>query len=160
MRETVVDVQADPKRRTTRVIVQGEIDETTDLRPALAPRTDTIVVDLGGVRRINSAGLREWLAFVRKLDQEGKKLVLERCAPAIVGQINMLPEFIGDSGEVLSIMLPFCCLDCGGEKLTLMDLQEPGSERLLNDSPTCPACGSLMEFDDVAETYLLFRNDQ
>jgi len=73
----------------TCVALTGTVDEDADFAPlvrelAAQPR---IRLDLAGIGRINSCGVREWINFVRALPG-ATRLELMRCSPPVVAQIN------------------------------------------------------------------------
>lgn len=139
----------------TRVEVEGAISEETDFRPLMGALAPVVVVDLGGVSHINSCGIREWLDFVRQAEAGGTHLVLERCAPLVVAQLNMISNFMGNHGEVRSVLGPYACDDCGHEHLELIALDQSDVE--VPDVDSCPKCGAPMEFEELEELYLQFH---
>src|SRR5688572_23269192 len=90
----------------SRVVLSGEITEDADFSPLLLP-TKKLVIDLSQVTRINSSGLREWIEFVRSSNRAEVQLVLERCAPIVVTQLNMIWNFAGKDGQVRSVYAPY-----------------------------------------------------
>ena len=52
---------------TARVALVGDINESATLSPLVELPQSNLVIDLAGVSRINSCGVREWIAFVVKL---------------------------------------------------------------------------------------------
>lgn len=156
MRSTEVTIAATPEKRLTKLSLSGELTEDTDLNPIVPQLGAQVVVDLERVTRINSCGLREWLSFVQTLEAEGKSLVLERCAPAIVAQLNMIANFTGRSGKVRSIFAPYHCASCGAEHQELIETNAIGRGFSLESGPPCPSCKATMQFDDLPDTYLLF----
>lgn len=148
-------VQDGPEQR---LVLEGSITEETDFAPLLEEiARETVRLDLGGVTRINSCGVREWMEFVSALNERGVSLVLERCSPLIVTQLNLISNFAGQSGAVRSIMAPYFCSQCDDEHLKYVELNGPIE---LEESTPCPGCGGEMEFDDLPEAYLSFRNKQ
>jgi anti-anti-sigma regulatory factor len=146
--------QVEEQGGTTKVVVSGEITEETDFAPILDAKGRTILVDLGGVSRINSCGVREWLNFVTALEQRGRQLVLERCAPVIVTQLNTIYNFAGD-GHVRSVLGPYYCARCDREDNQLIELAKT---RSIPESIKCSSCGGEMEFEEVHDHYLGFRD--
>jgi anti-anti-sigma regulatory factor len=138
---------------TTKVVVSGEITEETDFGPILDAKGRTLLVDLGGVSRINSCGVREWLNFVTALQARGRSLILERCAPVIVTQLNTIYNFAG-GGQVRSVMGPYYCVECDREDNRLIDLTQTVS---IPSSIECSKCGGMMEFEEFHEHYLGFH---
>jgi anti-anti-sigma regulatory factor len=136
----------------TRVMISGEICEETDFQPILEI-PGPLVLDLAGVSRINSCGVREWLNFVVHLRQGGRELILERCAPVIVTQLNTIYNFTG-GGQVRSVFGPYYCPACDREENHLIDLT--ASETVPDHIP-CPGCHAGMEFEDLQDQYLAFQ---
>jgi len=134
-----------------RLRLEGEIDETCDLG-AVFRREGTVWLDLSGVARINSVGIRKWLEAARTAPAE-LMLQFERCAPPIVSQMNMIPTFIS-AGRVESILAPYMCPGCGEELLELIKVTDP--EMDLPPRRRCPACKEPLEFDDLPDEYFAF----
>jgi hypothetical protein len=108
------------------------------------------VLDLSGVDRINSGGVREWMRFVRSVPA-GLELVA--CPPAFVDQLNIIHGFAG-TAVVRSIQIPFYCPSCNVGKTTV----EPTAS-LVDGSPepvSCDNCGEAMECDVLADSYFGF----
>ena len=148
-----VERQADPLT----VALAGDLDENAglyDLQPTLTGR---VVLDLGGVRRINSAGVREWVNFIRDVEQTTTHLALARCSPAIVMQMNMIANFRG-SAEVLSFYAPLVCPACEREEDGLVEATPEVLVGLPHRLPTfaCPECRTPLELDDIPERYFAF----
>ena len=137
---------------TTHVVVSGEITEETDFGPILEVEGGVVRVDLAGVSRINSCGVREWLNFVTALKSSGRKLILERCAPVIVTQLNTIYNFTG-GGTVRSVLGPYYCPECDQEENHLVEL---GTAAAMPQVLTCPKCGGDMEFEELHDAYLGF----
>src|SRR4051812_28789970 len=130
------------------VALVGAIDESTDLSAlGRALPAGKVRFDFGAVERINSMGVKHWLDFVGQLGGRGSTIVAERCSPAIVSQLNMVLGFLG-RGEVRSVLAPYLCEDCDqtGERLFELSTVTPAD---LKVGPSCPQCGSTMEFDEL-----------
>ena len=135
----------------------GEIDDQatlSDLVDQLGPR---VVIDLKGVRFINSVGVREWIVFLGSLTDRGKKVVLRNCSEPMVHQMSMVVEARG-SAEVESFCAPFLCDDCASERSLVIDVAQNLGELKARRVPAqkCPDCGGTMRFDDFPNRYLLF----
>ena len=102
------------------VALRGEIDEKTVLEPLVNDLTDGGALDLAGVDRINSVGVRSWLAFVQSLEQTGKRVSLQACSVPVVHQLNMISRFAG-AAKVTSLHAPFLCPDCESSATKLVD---------------------------------------
>jgi hypothetical protein len=130
-------------------LVRGVMDETSDFEPALATLSSLSVVDLGGVTRINSLGVRQWLNFVRRLPPATR---LERCPVSFVNQLNMIANFAG-STQVSSVFVPYLCPRCEADTEALVEIGE--AEPVL-PSPLCETCRSPMELDVEPSAYFAF----
>jgi anti-anti-sigma regulatory factor len=139
------------------VTLEGDLDENADLlvlQPVLVGR---VVLDLGGVRRINSAGVREWVNFIRDVEPRTEHLALANCSPAIVMQMNMIANFRG-SAEVLSFYAPLVCPVCDREQDELIEVTPEIVAGLPDHIPdfNCAECATVLELDDIPERYFAF----
>jgi anti-anti-sigma regulatory factor len=141
---------------TSVVKLAGFLDENNNLKKLVAKiPAGTAEIDLGGVERINSVGIRDWVNWLAALESNGTRTVLVACSPAIVAQINLVKNFTGN-GAVKSFQVPFHCRECDEEKIVLVetaDMSEPGAEP---PSCPCPACGRAMDIDEMPESYFAF----
>jgi hypothetical protein len=72
----------------------GMIDESFEGKKiAQSIKCDTLVLDLGGVKKISSFGIREWVDFMNAATKGAKTTVLIECAPKVVDQLNMVANF-------------------------------------------------------------------
>jgi anti-anti-sigma regulatory factor len=140
----------------TLVKLTGALMEDTDFQPLLERvRTAEVHLDLGGITRINSCGVRDWIGFVRKLEDDGASVILERCPPVIVAQLVQVSGFSGRAGRVESVLAPFYCKKCDAEKLELLALNRPLEADLVM---SCPHCKSPMGLDDYEDLYRPFTS--
>jgi ABC-type transporter Mla MlaB component len=145
--------------RTTVALI-GVLDEDVDLRP-LIELTGEVAIDLSGVHRISSTGVREWIDFMRILS-ERCRVTLVACSPASVIQLNLIANFRGRA-RVESFIAPYECPCCGAEREVLLDAtvtaRSAGRTPLQVPALSC-ACGSSMELAELPERYLTFLMDQ
>lgn len=145
-------ISTDPE--ATQVKVIGNITEFADFAALVKQLKDCkkVRLDLSQVERINSCGVREWINFVGPLSRS-VDVVMEKCSPAIVGQVNVFRAFAGEA-KISSIQVPFFCNSC--EALIAVDVEvTPGTLPHL-DKVSCPKCMTEMVFDDVPEEYFAF----
>ena len=155
-RPSVLEWSFEQLEDRVRVVLKGEIDENARLGE-LARRLDgKVVLDLAGVRRINSAGVREWVNFIRDLPQV-TEISLARCSPTITNQLNMIFNFRGKA-TVESFYAPYVCEECDLEVDILINVEEHFSDRDPTKAPsfTCERCGAELTFDDIPERYFSF----
>lgn len=137
--------------------VIDEDNELTDLVDKIP--TGTAVIDLGEIERINSCGVRDWVNWLSKLENNGTRSVLVECSPSIVAQINLVNNFTGN-GVVKSFYVPYFCPECDEEKVLLVEATDMGPPP--HEPPTCRCdeCDLVMDFDDMPDSYFAFLSNQ
>jgi anti-anti-sigma regulatory factor len=141
----------------TYVKLSGVIDEDNELG-ALGDKlgTNTAVIDVSEIERINSCGVRDWVNWLSKAEKGGAKVVLVECSPAIVAQINLVNNFLGQ-GQVKSFYAPYFCPNCDLEKVLLVETRDmAGAHPFKAPSCRCDECDGPMDFDDMEESYFAF----
>ena len=93
----------DRRDGATSVVLTGYINDATDLGP-LQRLPGTLRVDLAGVERINSVGVRIWVHFVRDREKAGGDLICERCSPVIVQQIGEIIRTLKQKGFTILLV--------------------------------------------------------
>ncbi|HVV83615.1 MAG TPA: hypothetical protein VHE35_11105 [Kofleriaceae bacterium] len=136
------------------VTLAGVIDEAADLRPLSALGRRPIEIDLRGVQRINSSGVRTWIDFVRAVPRE-VPLRFVRCPPAIIDQCNMVNGFLGH-GRLESFYAPLACRECDEQVEQLYTTAEVRAGRGKLPPTPCPRCRRPMAIDDLEDQYLSF----
>jgi anti-anti-sigma regulatory factor len=139
------------------VTLSGEVDDQATLSDLTEQLAKKVTVDLGGVRFINSVGVREWIVFLSGLGDRGAKVTLRNCSEPMVHQMSMVVEARGQA-EVESFHAPFLCDDCASERSMVLAVG-PNLEALKSrkvPAQKCPDCGGTMHFDDFPNRYLLF----
>ncbi len=140
--------------------VSGTIDEDNTLASS-AKKIDgkTVVIDLSGVTRINSCGVRDWVNWLNDLDARGKRVVLVRCSAVIVNQINLVHNFVG-RGVVRSFFAPYYCARCDREQQRLIQTDTlSGAARVKAPAVLGEGCDVVpcqMAFDDLEDAYFAF----
>ena len=155
MSESRLEVSVDRSGPTTVVTIRGDIDESARFERDHG-LTGRVTLDLGGIRRLNSCGVRCWMEFLGSLGGV-TELTLRRCAVPFVNQLNTV-EGVRGGARVESIMAPFACRDCGAElvqEIALAGATLDDPESAVSDG-VCSACGGVTVFDDLPERYLAF----
>lgn len=99
---------------TLNLALEGSIDEDAEFPVVDTNTVKSVIIDLNGIRAINSVGIREWLAWIRPLSQ-GVAITLERCPKAMVLQFNMVDGFLPPKAKVSSFYVPYFCEKCDFE---------------------------------------------
>lgn len=137
-----------------RFVMRGEITEEADFSGVVSAAKQRVVLNLAGVQRINSCGVREWIGFLQRLEGKAETVELELCSPVMVRQLSMIATMRG-SAAVTSILVPYFCEECDDERTLPLEL--PAGERpTLAETAPCPSCGGQMDLDDTPESYLAF----
>lgn len=128
----------------------GIIDEQFDA-PGLAQTIASryVILDLGGVERISSFGIRQWVDFIASIGPQLAGLYFVECSPKILDQFDMVANF-GGTGYIVSFMAPYRCDTCDQERRLLFRTDEETPLWRAGQAPpsTCPTCNSPEDFDD------------
>ncbi|MFK7824936.1 MAG: hypothetical protein AB8G05_12310 [Oligoflexales bacterium] len=133
----------------------GHINEDAEI--ALAGLKDQInrncVFNLKEIKSINSCGVRAWINFIREADKN-RTIIFEECPPEVVSQINMIPNFKGNS-KIKSVYSSYICESCDFQKLELFqegnNLPKSTDEKL--PIVHCPKCNDVMEMEELEEEF-------
>lgn len=136
------------------VSIHGVIDESSDLSPMTRLGKRPLHINMRGVRRINSYGVRAWLDAIRELPSTCK-LSFIHCPPPVVDQCNMVSGFLGH-GQLESFYAPMTCIECDEQIDQLFETAACRANGGKLPKTPCPRCGRPMEVDDLEEQYLLF----
>ena len=117
-----------------------------------------VLINLAKVERINSCGVRDWVRWLQRLESQGNSIHLVACSPAVVAQLNMVRNFCGARGHVVSFLAPYYCETCDREHRETYLSTNIGSS---NEAPPalCVTCGEPMQFDDLEASYFAFLRD-
>jgi anti-anti-sigma regulatory factor/DNA-directed RNA polymerase subunit RPC12/RpoP len=140
----------------------GTIDEHFDGKKlALTVKAETLILDLGGVRKISSFGIREWVDFVGVAGEHVRDLYLVECSPKVVDQLNMVANFAG-KGNVFSFYAPYRCDYCDAERRVLLQVDRDFDAIRAQKPPerACQTCGHPEYFDEDAPTFLSYVAQQ
>jgi len=129
----------------------GEIAESVGAGMAL--------INLSGIERINSKGVRDWITWLTSLHAKGTRPVLIACSPAVVDQLNRIKNFAGNA-VVKSFQLPYSCATCNVEKRQLVHVADMGEAPYEVQPYACDACGSDMTMEVDVATYFAFVGEQ
>ncbi len=137
------------------VSLAGAIDEDVDFSPYILSGNKDIELELGGLKSINSCGIREWIKWLGTTG--GATIAFENCPKVIVDQINMVEGFLPANGRVKSFFVPYYNEESGDEKNVLFRYGIEFSEKGLTP-PEHPkdSDGNEMEMDVVEAKYFKF----
>lgn len=134
--------------------VTGYVNEYSKFPPL--PVTDYVVIDLGGVKGLNSVGTRGWCTWLKEITHT-TKIVLEKCPVIFVKSFNQVKHSYPDNAQVLSFVVPYFS-DANDER---KDIIFKFNENFDNNGPlkypeVKDTTGAEMEMDVVPEVYFAF----
>ena len=141
--------RVEQRDRANWVELAGRINEATDFKP-LTKLPGPLVIDLAGIERINSIGVRRWIFFVEHCEAANVEVVFVRCSAIMVQQMGMITNFMGSRSRVQSVLVPYVGVSCNHEHDELLEIA-PGAQ--LRMELPCPKCRSPMRLDDMPETF-------
>lgn len=145
----------------TYITLKGSLDEDAAIADAFKGVTQRVVVDLMGVQRITSGGVREWISAVNGLP-DGAELSFTRCSVQSIEYANTVSNFVS-SGRVESFLAPYYSERENKEYTLLIDVEKyfpVGSPLVAPDFRGAENVPDDMEFDDDEEEYFLFLEAQ
>jgi serine/threonine protein kinase len=109
----------------------------------------SVVLDLAGIERLTSFGVREWLAMLDASKRSVDSLFLARCSEAFVNQLSMIRALSGEA-RIVSFFAPYVCSQCGRAFRHLLDCELDGEAIRAGRLPAtpCSSCGGNAELDD------------
>ncbi len=137
--------------------VSGLIDEHFSGFGPIAEGIRTVVINVSGMTRMTSFGVRQWLKGMDAMPKAVSDLYLLGCPTFFVDQLNMVLNF-GGSAQVLTVLAPYTCPSCGvesGETIDVLADRAALAKGGVSDK-VCSRCGGKLEFDETPESYFSF----
>jgi len=138
----------------SRIALEGSIDDAANVLAVLDhAKNHQLALDLGGVRFINSIGVREWIHLLAAAAKQKTSISLHRVAVVLVHQLNLVPATRG--AQIISFMAPYICEECDAERdfeLTPAEATAGAKE----PARQCIECKSEMVLRDPAAIYFAF----
>lgn len=131
--------------------LSGYLDENADLSP-LKGATGQIRIDFGGVKRVNSCGVRDWVNLLATFDPSSE-LSYENCSMVVVKQLNAVPDFLGKA-LVKNFEAPYYCEECDEE--AVINIQTDQIQGEVPPTIQCPQCKNDMNFDAIPKQFFDF----
>lgn len=137
--------------------LDGIIDEhnTLDQWLAAVGEGQTLLVDLGGVKRLNSVGVRDWVNWLRALRAKWKSIVLFDCPPPVMNEVNFVRNF-AEGAVITTFQAPLFCSVCKKEEVRTLDALQLRESRAGLPAFRCERSDCGLALDDDPESYLSF----
>jgi anti-anti-sigma regulatory factor len=142
---------------------QGTIDEAFDgKRLASSIKAQTLILDMGSVRKISSFGIREWVDFVKASERSVEAIIAIECTPKVVDQLNMVSQFLGTKGKVFSFYAPYRCDYCDVDRRVLfqVDRDQMAIRTLRPPEQLCETCSRPSYFDEEPASFFAYMAAQ
>jgi CheY-like chemotaxis protein len=136
----------------TRVVLRGDITESTllaDLAPALFGKID---FDMSQVTYMNALGVGDWVAFLSRLPIRDYEF--HACSVAFALQASLVEGVLG-RGSVASFFAPYLCQECDHQEERLL---QTAAVLAAGHPPVfgCSRCDGPLVLDDFPERYTAF----
>ena len=131
---------------------EGSIDEDASFEDIPFDSESEYFFDFNKLKAINTCGAREWISFLKKIDNN-IKITYQRCPRILIEHMHRVKGFIKTGARVKSFYAPYYCKEKDIEKIILLQDTD-----IKNDRP--PAIknnhGDEMDFDASWELYFNF----
>lgn len=155
-----ISVQSANTGGTLRVAVSGAMNEDTrNLPPLGGSGFERLVLDLNGLKSMNSVGIRLWKEWLSAAPAT-KPLILQNVHRGIVAQINAVLGFLPPQAKVESIYVPFFCDDCDVEEEHLFETAALGKQAPVARLKGCKKAACQPEADVVWDRYIAFMKSK
>ncbi|KYG64786.1 hypothetical protein AZI86_11315 [Bdellovibrio bacteriovorus] len=123
--------------------------------------TYDLIVDLEGLKLINSMGVRHFHAWSSGL--QAREVIFENCPPIFIYQLNLVPHFLPSKSHIESFLVPYYSDGTKEEKLVLfkkdVHYKKVGGKVVLEKPEVLDSKGDAMQPDIMTERYFNFLND-
>ena len=135
-----------------RITLTGVIDDLVDLPPLFGNLPKKVAIDLRGIERINSIGVRNWVELMGKVSAD-REITIEAVSYPIVMQAICVRRFFGGA-KVRSCMAPYFCPKC-----RRLDNVVVWREEVVNGpaEKKCGSCSEPMYFDELDQYFSIFQ---
>ncbi|NBW80214.1 hypothetical protein EBR21_00530 [bacterium] len=134
------------------VFVDGEIHENFKSKLIPMPECKAYLINLAGLRSINSLGIREWSSFINNLCRKSE-VTLEDCSVVFIDQANIVPQILG-TAKVTTFFAPYFCPKCNLELNCKLSVSTHRKRLLERRAPQLiHSCGEELQFDALEESY-------
>jgi hypothetical protein len=136
----------------TALVLAGALDGFFPAESFAVRAGDEVIVDLGGVHRVTSYGVRAWIVAVEAM--RAAYLGFVRVRPPMVDQFTTISVTRG-AGEIISMYLPYECAGCALEFDVLVDVRQQHALLSTGKPPVahCATCNKPAEFNDLPRRY-------
>jgi hypothetical protein len=147
-------IRWDRTRSPAVAILEGAIDEATQLEQLFGEIVSATLIDCSGVDRINSIGVNNWVQRFTVCARE-HPLQVARLSYPLVMQANSVANLF-EGAEIVSALAPYFCAAC--QTNLLLDVRRTELPDTAGaPARTCPDCKGPLEFDELDEYFNFLR---
>ena len=148
-------INIDKKDDQYDVVIAGVIDEDVDFMLYSLSGAATVKINLDGIQRINSCGIREWIKWVATA--QNSKIIYNNCPRFIIDQINMVQGFLPTNAHVESFYVPYYCEVTDAEENKLVNFGIDFTQNKINiPEKIKDKNDNIMEIDVIESKYFKF----
>ena len=148
-------VKSVKKNNIIEFIFSGSIDESLANYIKIFPSVPTMTINLDGIRSINSAGTREWVSLMRKVEMS--KVTLIKCPKIFIDQVNMVKVFLPDYAKIESFYVPYFSEKTNTEKKILFEKGKQFTENSVKyENTITDESGIVYEIDVTVNSFFKF----
>jgi hypothetical protein len=129
--------------------VLGEDAEMPDLSTKLPIR-----INLRGLTRINSRGVKKWYTWIHKF-KEPVRIYLDECTPGMINTFNMVKGSHTEQMQIDSFLVPMYSAKTGERRDILLVRGKNFTDKSVNVPEQKDTMGNVMELD-VHDSYFAF----
>ncbi len=147
------------------LVLIGYMDEQTVLPDVSKFSNHTkLIINFGRVNAVLSMGVKEWVRFAEKLEQQPHLNVeFKNCSKQVIDQINLVKGFLPKNANVSTLFVPIYCNTCSRtfkvSRKTESIKEEINKVVAAMEVPDCdkfPTCKETFELECNPEAYLKF----
>ncbi len=139
------------------LVFVGPLTETSEasLDQTVLPKglKKDLVLDLKGIKHVNSYGVRDWIDFMKRMEKQ-HSLTIRGCSPTFIMSANILPGMLGKA-HVESVNRGY---QCPSQHYWWVEVKTEGLDAQVVDrtKPGCEKCGQKAKPEYGAEEYFSF----
>lgn len=141
------------------LVLNGVLDDSADFAAVIlelkSKKLAALNVDLEGVSRTNSVGIREWLIFLEQVTPR-VAFTFQKMSNAFIEQANLVPNLLGPQPvRIQSLQIPEICPKCEAlskRVLQLVAFHLDGG-RWKYPTAQCSKCNVPLELDGIESEY-------
>jgi serine/threonine protein kinase len=139
------------------VSLTGAIDEKFDSSMLSRVQAPITILQLDGVTRITSFGVRQWSEAMKNLPPQIRHLYIVGASPSFIDQLNMVLNF-GGRAEVITANGVFFCPKCDDERVATIDVFADKTDIAAGrvGDLRCNVCSGPLQLEDDPFAYLRF----